>query len=101
MPKFESLISNIIDWNFPIFEFNEVTNGRPLFFVGQALFSKYQFLEKFHIPREKLDNFLNTIENGYHKLNPYHNNIHATDVAISFNYLLIQSELINNILFNF
>lgn len=63
-----------------------------------TLFLKYGFLEKFKIPEKNLHTFLTTIEKGYHSDNPYHNNIHAADVTLSFNYLLVQSGLINNIL---
>ena len=75
-------------WNFNVFQFNEDTNGRPLYFVGQALFRAHELIEKFNINEIKLHNFLKAIEAGYRKDNPYHNAIHAADVAMSMDFLL-------------
>src|SRR5689334_14088075 len=59
--------------------------------MGQALFRQFGLIEKFNIDATKLHNFLNAIEEGYHKDNPYHNNIHASDVAQSTCYLISRS----------
>lgn len=41
-----------------------------------------------------LENFLSKIEEGYCKFrNPYHNNLHATDVAQTVHYMLCQTGL--------
>jgi hypothetical protein len=40
----------------------------------------YEFVDEFSIKPEVMCNFLRLVEADYHKENPYHNNIHATDV---------------------
>jgi hypothetical protein len=87
-------------WNFNVFDFSVETNGindieilvmkkgRPLYFVGQALFRAHELIEKFNINEHKLHNFLKAVEAGYRKDNPYHNSIHAADVALSMDFLL-------------
>lgn len=47
-----------------------------------------------------LENFLTKVEEGYCKFrNPYHNNLHATDVAQTVHYMLCQTGLmVGNIL---
>eukprot|EP01094_Clydonella_sp_ATCC50884_P017567 TRINITY_DN3080_c0_g1_i4.p1 TRINITY_DN3080_c0_g1~~TRINITY_DN3080_c0_g1_i4.p1 ORF type:complete len:321 (-),score=98.99 TRINITY_DN3080_c0_g1_i4:408-1370(-) len=54
---------------------------RPLYYMGLELFKHLGLVEHFNIDMDKLRNFLNNIELGYHKHNPYHNNTHAADVA--------------------
>jgi len=74
--------------NFDVFEVANLTGGKPLFFVGTALFKKYHLINKFGIDRTKLSNFLNSVENGYLRSNPYHNAIHASDVARTVHYFI-------------
>lgn len=76
------------EWDFDIFKFNQLTEGRPLYFAGQALFRAHNLIQKFSIDERKLHNFLKLVEDGYHKDNPYHNNIHAADVAITLDFLV-------------
>ncbi len=71
------ILKNMDTYNFDVFEVANLSGGKPLFFVGTALFKKYNLLQKFGIDRSKLSNFLNVIENGYLKNNPYHNGIHV------------------------
>lgn len=86
--QINELLKNMDTWNFDVFEVANLTGGKPLFFVGTALFKKYNLINKFHIDRAKLSNFLNVIEAGYLKTNPYHNSVHASDVARTAHYFL-------------
>ena len=56
--------------------------------MAQALFREHKLIEKFKIEERKLHNFLTLIESGYRPDNPYHNSIHAADVALSVNFLI-------------
>ncbi|CAH2232280.1 jg24243, partial [Pararge aegeria aegeria] len=48
------------------------------------------------VPSTILENFLSRIEEGYCKFhNPYHNNLHAADVAQTVHYMLCQTGLMN------
>jgi hypothetical protein len=62
-----------------------------------------QGLYKLHVvsqqvPPVTLEMFLSRVEEGYcrHK-NPYHNNLHAADVAQTVHYMLCQTGLMVNI----
>lgn len=51
-------------------------------------------IHKFKVPPSILETFLSRIEDGYCKYkNPYHNNLHAADVAQSVHYMLYQTGL--------
>ena len=73
--------------NSPI-KHNVTIKGHALYYVAQALFREHKLIEKFKIEERKLHNFLTLIESGYRPDNPYHNSIHAADVALSVNFLI-------------
>lgn len=83
----------IDNWNFEILQFAEVTGGRPLYYIGLELFRHLNLIEHFNIDIQKLRNFLNNVETGYHKHNPYHNNTHAADVAQTATFFLSRGGL--------
>jgi hypothetical protein len=45
-----------------------------------VLLGKLKLLTDLDIDTEKLVSFINSVEAGYYRENPYHNNIHAADV---------------------
>lgn len=48
----------------------------------------------FQINLQTIENFLNRVEQGYLRYgNPYHNNLHAADVAQTVHYMLCQTGL--------
>ncbi|KAL9648301.1 hypothetical protein ABK040_006263 [Willaertia magna] len=65
---------------FDVFEFNKICNNAPLYNLGIYLFEYFDLINQLHIPIKVLQNFLHTVELKYLD-NPYHNNIHATDVT--------------------
>ena len=81
------------EWSFDVFALSELTNGRPQFFAGKFVFKKHNLIEKFHLDSRKLQAFMDRIDEGYHD-NPYHNNIHATDVVMSAHWLIVKGGLI-------
>ncbi|VDN97433.1 unnamed protein product [Rodentolepis nana] len=82
------------EWNFDIFEFNEVSQNHALKYVGFELLHKYDLITKFQIDGAKLENLLLRLEIGYSKYkNPYHNLIHAADVAQTCHVVLTTSKL--------
>ncbi|KRX97395.1 putative 3',5'-cyclic phosphodiesterase pde-1 [Trichinella pseudospiralis] len=87
--------NNINDWNFDVFLLNELSENNALKCVSMALFSKYNFLNKYKIPMVKFEAFLNKLQQGYSKHNnPYHNLVHAADVTQTAHWLLAQSGLV-------
>jgi high affinity cAMP-specific and IBMX-insensitive 3',5'-cyclic phosphodiesterase 8 len=85
--KFLETIESLDSWDFDVFELCDLTRQRPLLFVGVALMKKYNLLETFDIPSRAVQNFFAVIEDGYRD-NPYHNRIHAADVAQTLHYFL-------------
>ncbi|CAH3119216.1 unnamed protein product [Porites lobata] len=77
------------NWTFDPFKFNELTGGHTLRYLGHELFIRYDLMAKFKITTATLDRFLLAIEDGYKRpQNPYHNELHATDVTHSVHYFL-------------
>ncbi|XP_028357351.1 cGMP-inhibited 3',5'-cyclic phosphodiesterase 3B isoform X1 [Physeter macrocephalus] len=86
---YDSLIENMSNWNFQIFELVEKMgekSGRILSQVMYTLFQDTGLLEIFKIPTLQFMNYFRALENGYRDI-PYHNRIHATDVLHAVWYL--------------
>lgn len=100
--RFEFLIVNWIlfltktldDWSFDVFSLNEAAMGAPVKYLGYDLLNRYGMIHKFKVPATVLECFLGRVEEGYcrHR-NPYHNNLHAADVAQTMHYILCQTGL--------
>lgn len=86
------IFENVFKFDFDIFEFINYTN-RPLLVLGVYLLQNASIFEKlFNNNKVSLlscAHFLDLCEKLYQK-NPYHNNIHATDV-MQFNTVLLSS----------
>uniref|UniRef100_A0A3Q1HVP6 Phosphodiesterase n=1 Tax=Anabas testudineus TaxID=64144 RepID=A0A3Q1HVP6_ANATE len=92
MPGLEPLMSQLSNWNFPIFSLVEKTHGkagRILSQVSYRLFEDTGLFETFRIPVQEFMNYFHALENGYRDI-PYHNRIHATDVLHAVWYLTTQ-----------
>ncbi|XP_071380286.1 cGMP-inhibited 3',5'-cyclic phosphodiesterase 3A-like [Centroberyx affinis] len=93
MEDLEPLMSQLNNWNFPIFSLVEKTNGkcgRILSQVAYRLFEDTGLFETFKIPVQEFMNYFHSLENGYRDI-PYHNRIHATDVLHAVWYLTTQA----------
>lgn len=82
------------DWSFDVFSLNEAALGTPVKYMGYDLLNRYGMIHKFKVPPAVLECFLGRVEEGYcrHR-NPYHNNLHAADVAQTMHYILCQTGL--------
>ncbi|KAK2832620.1 hypothetical protein Q7C36_016082 [Tachysurus vachellii] len=88
----EPLMSQINNWNFPIFHLVEKTNGKCGHILSQMsyrLFEDTGLFKIFNIPVKEFMNYFHALENGYRDI-PYHNRIHATDVLHAVWYLSTQ-----------
>ncbi|KAG8224612.1 hypothetical protein J437_LFUL005780 [Ladona fulva] len=84
------------EWSFDVFALSEAANSQPVKYLGYDLLNRYGMIHKFKVPPSTLEAFLNKIEEGYCRYgNPYHNNIHAADVAQTVHYMLSQTGLMN------
>ncbi|KRY12494.1 putative 3',5'-cyclic phosphodiesterase pde-3 [Trichinella patagoniensis] len=73
-------------WTFPIFAFDQSSNGRILSMMAYKAFESTNLLKTFQIDLHKFFNFFHAIEEGYRDL-PYHNRVHASDVLHACFYL--------------
>uniref|UniRef100_A0A8C6SEC3 Phosphodiesterase n=1 Tax=Neogobius melanostomus TaxID=47308 RepID=A0A8C6SEC3_9GOBI len=92
VPGLEPLMSQLNNWNFPIFSLVEKTNGKTGCILSQVtykLFEETGLFEMFKIPIQEFLNYFHALENGYRDI-PYHNRIHATDVLHAVWYLTTQ-----------
>lgn len=89
----QALLERIDEWDFNVTEVAELTNGRPLFFIAFALFTRHDLLRKFNIDETKFKRFLTVVESGYDNRNPYHNSTHASDVLQTLNFFITKGGL--------
>uniref|UniRef100_A0A7S1YF31 Phosphodiesterase n=1 Tax=Sexangularia sp. CB-2014 TaxID=1486929 RepID=A0A7S1YF31_9EUKA len=83
----DELMSELDVWGFDTMAFAKRVQ-RPLYFVGLALFTKYDLFSRCGVSLSSLRHFLDAIESRYHSANPYHNATHGADVAVSMHYFL-------------
>ncbi|XP_061932061.1 dual specificity calcium/calmodulin-dependent 3',5'-cyclic nucleotide phosphodiesterase 1 isoform X9 [Apis cerana] len=90
------VLKTLDDWSFDVFSLNEAAMGAPVKYLGYDLLNRYGMIHKFKVPATVLECFLGRVEEGYcrHR-NPYHNNLHAADVAQTMHYILCQTGLMN------
>ncbi|KAJ0182093.1 hypothetical protein K1T71_002815 [Dendrolimus kikuchii] len=90
------VLKTLDEWSFDVFALHEAAGGAPVKYLGYELLNRYGMIHKFKVPPSILENFLSRIEDGYCKFhNPYHNNLHAADVAQTVHYMLCQTGLMN------
>lgn len=79
-----------------MFALADAGNGQPVKYLGYDLLNRYGMIHKFKVPPAILEIFLNKIEEGYCRFkNPYHNNLHAADVAQTVHHVLCQTGLMH------
>ncbi|XP_034196321.1 dual specificity calcium/calmodulin-dependent 3',5'-cyclic nucleotide phosphodiesterase 1 isoform X3 [Osmia lignaria lignaria] len=90
------VLKTLDDWSFDVFSLSEAAMGAPVKYLGYDLLNRYGMIHKFKVPPAVLECFLGRVEEGYcrHR-NPYHNNLHAADVAQTMHYILCQTGLMN------
>ncbi|XP_050362034.1 dual specificity calcium/calmodulin-dependent 3',5'-cyclic nucleotide phosphodiesterase 1 [Nymphalis io] len=90
------VLKTLDEWSFDVFALHDASAGQPVKYLGYELLNRYGMIHKFKVPPTILENFLSRIEEGYCKFhNPYHNNLHAADVAQTVHYMLCQTGLMN------
>jgi len=93
-PKIRKNMSKIFEWNFDLFQFDHQSDKTPLKFIAYEIFKDHGFLQRFDIPLDKFETMLKHLEYGYQSnRNSYHNNLHACDVLLTMNYLVVEMKL--------
>ncbi|XP_026830914.1 calcium/calmodulin-dependent 3',5'-cyclic nucleotide phosphodiesterase 1A isoform X2 [Ooceraea biroi] len=95
-PEVVKVLKTLDDWSFDLFSLNEAALGTPVKYLGYDLLNRYGMIHKFKVSPAVLECFLGRVEEGYCRhQNPYHNNLHAADVAQTMHYILCQTGLMN------
>lgn len=91
------LQTRIHDWDLDVFDFAVKAKGYHLVVGVHQLLDDHGLVTKFRLSKHRLLTFLHRIQDGYIPENPYHNSVHALDVALNTNYFCrskVLSELI-------
>merc|ERR1711988_232220 len=86
-------ISNLGDWGLDPFQLDKDSEGHPLAVITYGLLQDYQLVDAFSLDSRKVRHFLNEVEKGYFRSNPYHNSVHAADVVHTMHCIIQQPEL--------
>ncbi|XP_067891660.1 dual specificity calcium/calmodulin-dependent 3',5'-cyclic nucleotide phosphodiesterase 1A isoform X2 [Heterodontus francisci] len=91
-----SALKNVDKWSFNVFALNDASGEHALKFMVHELFTRYDLINRFRIPVSSLMSFVEALEVGYNKYkNPYHNLIHAADVAQTVHYLMLHTGIMH------
>lgn len=83
-----ALLADIDTWGIDIFRIDDLSHTRPLTCVAYTIFQSRDLLNALMIPPRTFIAFMATLEDHYVRENPFHNSMHAADVAQSTNVLL-------------
>jgi len=87
-PSVGAILDKLDQWNFDVFALDEATNGNPLTVGGMHLMQRMGVLDRIPIPKDKLATYLQEVEKGYVRANPFHNATHASDVMFTTHYFM-------------
>lgn len=91
-PHIMELLEESLSWEFDIFKLEEITEKRPLLYLGMEMFRRFNVFATLNIDENVCKGWLAIIEANYHSNNSYHNSTHAADVMqvrSSISYILI------------
>lgn len=74
------LLEESLSWEFDIFKLEEITEKRPLLYLGMEMFRRFNVFATLNIDENVCKSWLAVIEANYHANNSYHNSTHAADV---------------------
>ncbi|KAH9421147.1 hypothetical protein DERP_010088 [Dermatophagoides pteronyssinus] len=87
------IFSDMDRWGIDLFKVSEYSNRHPLTSVMYTIFKSRDLMKTFQIPSQTFIRLMLTLEDHYHIDVPYHNSIHAADVAQSVHVLLLSPAL--------
>lgn len=78
--QLQEILDTSLSWEFDIFRLEELSNKRPLQFLGMNLLLYFDVPNILNCDETTLYNWLTVIELNYRSGNTYHNSTHAADV---------------------
>ncbi|XP_065059592.1 high affinity cAMP-specific and IBMX-insensitive 3',5'-cyclic phosphodiesterase 8B-like [Rhopilema esculentum] len=94
-PEIQSALEGEHKWQFDIIRLERVTNKRPLYYLGYAIFSRFNACKFLSISDDVLRKWLQLIESNYHSTNAYHTSTHAADVLHATSCFLLKENVKN------
>jgi len=92
VPVLERVLARAQEWDFNVFELEEVSQGNPLSTLAFFLLKQSGLTRAFELDESRLSLWLRAVENSYQE-NCYHNRIHAADVTQSMFQMLTRGGL--------
>ncbi|XP_036225992.1 high affinity cAMP-specific and IBMX-insensitive 3',5'-cyclic phosphodiesterase 8 isoform X3 [Bactrocera oleae] len=89
-PHIMELLEESLSWEFDIFKLEEITEKRPLLYLGMEMFRRFNVFATLNIDENVCKSWLAVIEANYHANNSYHNSTHAADVMQATGCFLTQ-----------
>lgn len=89
----DRLLSHSDEWAFNTFNLDIATGGRSLSVLLVHLFQSYGLVETFKLDMVKVWKCFSIMEATYHSHNPYHNSVHAADVAQAMHCFLKEKKI--------
>ena len=88
-----ALSSRLHEWDIDVFDLAAKSKGYHLVASVHQLLEDHGLIAKVRLSKHRLLNFLHRIQDGYIPENPYHNSVHALDVALNTNYFCGSDEM--------
>jgi hypothetical protein len=91
-PFTEEIQFDIDSWEYDVIKLHEQTGGHSLAAVGPILLRRHSLIERCSLNTSVAQNFFAAVEANYGG-NPYHNAVHAADVAVAVHLFLSEHDL--------
>ena len=88
-------LSTIENYDFNIFELNDLVERQTLSFISLEIFSKLNYFDDKIVNEDKFRSFIKEVTKGYDRNVTYHNDLHAADVLQTTYVILIKGDVIN------
>ncbi|CAD7077776.1 unnamed protein product [Hermetia illucens] len=75
-----AMLEESLDWDFDILKLEEITEKRPLLYLGMEMFRRFDVFATFNTDENTFKTWLAVMEAHYFAQNSYHNSTHAADV---------------------
>jgi hypothetical protein len=89
-------LAQIDNYDYNIFDLNELVERQTLSFIALEIFSKQNYFEDKVINEDKFRSFIKEVTKGYDRNVTYHNDLHAADV-LQTTYLIVQKGDVINV----
>ena len=83
---------DIDSWEYDVVKLHEQTGGHALAAVGPILLRRHSLIERCSLNTKVIQHFFAAVEANYGE-NPYHNAVHAADVAVAVHLFLSEHDL--------